>query len=150
MVKDDVNFVNANILAKERGIRVSEATMAEAGHYINLITVKAVTEVATSQVSGTIFGKNDPRIVKINNFGLELIPEGFLALIYNQDKPGAIGSIGSTLGKHGVNISRMQVGQDDEGVNNIIFLRTDTLIPEDVLAELRALPLVNTVTPLNF
>jgi len=150
MVKDDVNFVNANVLAKERGIRVSETTMAEAEHYINLITVKSITAVSTTSVSGTIFGKDDPRIVKINNFGLELIPEGFLALIYNQDKPGAIGSIGTTLGKHRVNISRMQVGQDEEGVNNIIFLRTDTRIPENVLAELRALPLVNTVTPLNF
>ncbi len=150
MVKDDVNFVNANVIAKDRGIRVTEATMAEAGHYINLITVKAVTAAATSTVSGTVFGKNDPRIVKIDNFGLELIPEGFLALIYNQDKPGAIGSIGTTLGRNGINISGMQVGQDEAGVHNIIFLRTDTRIPEGVLEELRNLPLVNSVTPLAF
>jgi D-3-phosphoglycerate dehydrogenase len=100
-------------------------------------------------VAGTIFGKRDPRIVQINNFGLELIPEGHLALIYNQDKPGAIGSIGTTLGKHDINISRMQVGQDQDGENNIIFLRTDTPITDDALNDLRALPMVNTVTPLE-
>ena len=66
------------------------------------------------------------------------------------DKPGAIGSIGTTLGKHNINISRMQVGQDQDGENNIIFLRTDTQIPDEVLEILRALPMVRTVTPLNF
>jgi D-3-phosphoglycerate dehydrogenase len=104
----------------------------------------------TTSVAGTIYGKRDPRIVKINNFGLELIPEGHLALIYNMDKPGAIGSIGTTLGKHDINISRMQVGQDQDGENNIIFLRTDTPIIEEALIELRALPMVKTVTPLEF
>ena len=104
----------------------------------------------TTTVAGTIYGKRDPRIVQIDSFGLELVPEGHLALIYNEDKPGAIGSIGTTLGRHDINISRMQVGQDQDGENNIIFLRTDTLIPEDVLAELRALPQVRTVTPLEF
>ena len=127
-----------------------ESTSADSDHFINLITVRVITTDMTTTVSGTIFGKRDPRIVKINNFGLELIPEGFMALIYNMDKPGAIGSIGTTLGKHDINISRMQVGQDEDGENNIIFLRTDTLIPDEVLEILRALPMVKTVTPLAF
>jgi len=93
VVKDDVNFVNANIIAKERGIKVTEATSMDAEHFINLITVRVNTTEMTSTVSGTIYGKSEPRIVKINNFGLELIPEGHLALIFNLDKPGAIGSI---------------------------------------------------------
>lgn len=149
MVQDAVNFVNSPLIAKEMGIKVTESNSAESDHFINLITLKVVTTEMTNTVSGTIFGKRDPRIVHINNFGLELIPEGHLALIYNQDKPGAIGSIGVTLGKHRINISRMQVGQDQDGENNIIFLRTDTSIPDPVLEELRALPLVNTVTPLE-
>ena len=149
MVQDAVNFVNSPLIAKEMGIKVTETTSAESDHFINLITLKVITTVMTNTVSGTIFGKRDPRIVQINNFGLELIPEGHLALIYNQDKPGAIGSIGTTLGKHRINISRMQVGQDQDGENNIIFLRTDTSIPDNVLEELRALPLINTVTPLE-
>ena len=150
VVKDDVNFVNANIIAKERGVKVTEMTTSESEDYINLITVRVITTKMTNIVSGTIFGKNDPRVVKINNFRLELIPEGHLALIHNFDRPGAIGSIASTLGKHNINISRMQVGQEEEGERNIVFLGTDTSMPEDVLEELRALPLVKMVIPLEF
>lgn len=150
MVRDSVNYVNAQIIAREMGIKVTETTGGESDHFINLLTVRVITTDMTTTISGTIFGKSDPRIVKINNFGLELIPEGYLALIYNQDKPGAIGSIGTTLGKHQINISRMQVGQDQDGENNIIFLRTDTPITDEALIALRQLPLVNTVTPLEF
>lgn len=149
VVKDDVNFVNANIIAKERGIKVTEATSIDAEHFINLITVRVKTTEMTSTVSGTIYGKSEPRIVKINNFGLEVIPEGHLALIFNLNKSGAIGSIGTTLGKNDINISRMQVGQDEDGVNNIIFLKTDTPIPNNVLKELRDLSMVITVTLLE-
>ncbi|PQP35251.1 phosphoglycerate dehydrogenase [Desulfobacteraceae bacterium SEEP-SAG9] len=150
VVKDDVNFVNAQILAKERGIKVTETASSDSGHYINLITVRIITTEMTNTVSGTIFGKNDPRIVKINNFGLELIPRGHLALIHNLDKPGAIGSIGASLGNHNINIGRMQVGQEEDGERNIIFLSTDTPIPDAVRDELHALPLVKTVTLLEF
>jgi len=150
MVQDSVNFVNSPVIAREMGIKVVESASEESDHFINLITVQVVTTDMTNTVAGTIYGKRDPRIVKINSFGLELIPEGHLALIYNMDKPGAIGSIGTTLGRFDINISRMQVGQDEDGVNNIIFLRTDTPIPDVVLDELRALPMVNTVTPLEF
>jgi D-3-phosphoglycerate dehydrogenase len=73
-----------------------------------------------------------------------------MAIINNLDKPGAIGSIGMTLGKHDINIARMQVGQEEEGNHNIIFLNTDSKIPDAVLQELRALPLVKNVTPLEF
>ena len=150
MVRDSVNYVNARVIGREMGIKVTETTGTESDHFINLVTVRVITTDMTTTISGTIFGKREPRIVKINNFGLELIPEGYLALIYNQDKPGAIGSIGTTLGKHHINISRMQVGQDEDGENNIIFLRTDTPITEAALSELRGLPMVNTVTPLEF
>lgn len=150
MVQDSVNFINSPIIAREMGIKVVESASEESDHFINLITVQVVTTDMTNTVAGTIYGRCEPRIVQINSFGLELIPEGHLALIYNLDKPGAIGSIGTTLGKHDINISRMQVGQDQDGENNIIFLRTDTPIPDAVLAELRALPMVNTVTPLEF
>ncbi len=149
VVKDDVNWINAGVLAKERGITVTESTSPEADHFVNLITATVFSD-ETATVSGTIYGKSDPRIVKINHFGLELIPEGHLALIYNSDKPGAIGSIGTTLGKHGVNIARMSVGQDEDGENNIIFMKTDTSIPEKVIEELCGLPMVKTVTPLEF
>ncbi|MDD2389297.1 MAG: phosphoglycerate dehydrogenase [Desulfobacterales bacterium] len=148
-VKDDVNFVNAHVLAKERGINITETTTAEPEDYVNLITIKVITPEMVSSVSGTIFGKNDPRVIKINNFRIEISPHGHLALIHNIDAPGAIGSIGSTLGEHGINIARMHVGQETEGNRNIIFLRTDSPIPEDVIERLRELKLVKSVIALE-
>ncbi|MGA8180606.1 MAG: phosphoglycerate dehydrogenase [Desulfobacterales bacterium] len=150
VVKDDVNFVNAQVLAKERGIKVTEATSDDSGEYINRITVRVETTETTNTVTGTIFGKNELRIVKINNFRLELIPNGHISLIYNVDKPGAIGSFATLLGKHNINIDQMQVGQEEAGQMNIIFLKTNVSIPQKVIEEMHRLELVRTVTPLEF
>ena len=150
VVKDDVNFVNAQVLAKERGIKVTETSSDESYEYINLITVKVITTEMTNTVSGTIFGKNEIRIVKINNFRLELIPTGHISLILNLDKPGAIGSFATLLGKNNVNIDQMQVGQEETGQMNIIFIKTNMPIPEDVIEQLLELPLIESVTPLEF
>lgn len=149
IVKDDVNFVNAPVIAKDRGIRVKETVSSDADHFVNLITVKVQTTAAQSSAAGTIFGKQDPRVVKINNFELELIPEGHQILINNLDQPGAIGSIGSLLGEKNINIAQMMVGQDEDGENNIIILKTDTQAPDEVIAALLDLPLINTVIPLE-
>jgi D-3-phosphoglycerate dehydrogenase len=93
MINEGVNFVNAGVIAKDRDIKVTETSGSDAEEYINMIMVKAVTTEMSTIVGGTIFGKSDPRVVIINNFRLEMIPEGHSALIYNQDKPGAIGSV---------------------------------------------------------
>jgi len=75
-----------------------------------------------------------------------VIPEGHLALIHNIDKPGSIGSMGVTLGEHNINISRMMVGREEDGQRNIIFLRTDTPVPADVVKQIEALDLVISMT----
>jgi D-3-phosphoglycerate dehydrogenase len=147
VVKDAVNFVNAAVLAKERGIKVTEASVAASEEYVNLITVRAVTDAGRSKVAGTIFGQKDPRVVNINNFRLEMHPLGRFVLIHNHDRPGAIGSIGTLLGDNKINISRMRVGQEEGGDKTMIFLRTDQLIPDDVMEKMRQLPLLITVTP---
>jgi D-3-phosphoglycerate dehydrogenase len=81
-------------------------------------------------------------VVNINNFRLELEPIDRFILIHNHDKPGAIGSIGTLLGDHGINISRMRVGQEEGSDRTMIFLRTDTPIPEGVIQKMRDLPLI--------
>jgi len=150
IVSDDVNFVNAQVLAEDRGIKVTEATQAMVEDYSNLITVRVVTSSGESIVSGTVFGKNDARIVVINKFRLEIIPEGHLALIYNVDTPGSIGEIGTTLGQFGININRMHVGQEEDGERNIIFLQLDTPLTDEAVEELGHLKTVKRVTPLEF
>ncbi|MDD9304967.1 MAG: phosphoglycerate dehydrogenase [Desulfobacter sp.] len=141
-----VNSVNAISLANEMGIKITESTSQEAGNFLNLIRMTVTTEEQTNIVEGTIFGKDDARIVRINKFRLEVIPEGHLAIIHNVDKPGSIGSIGVKLGEHNINISRMMVGREEDGQRNIIFLRTDTPVPPEVVKEIIDLNLVVNMT----
>ncbi len=141
-VQHEVNSVNAISFANEMGIKISESTSQEAGNFLNLIRITVVTDQETNVLEGTIFGKDDARIVRINKFRLEVIPEGYLSLIHNVDKPGSIGSMGVTLGKHNINIARMMVGREDDGDRNIIFLRTDTPVPPPVVKEIESLDLV--------
>lgn len=150
MVRDLVNFVNARVMASERGIKVTEATISGHEEYATLISVNIITTEGENLVAGTVFGKQDLRIVRINTFRLEMIPLGYMALIYNLDVPGSIGEIGMTMGKHNINIARMQVGQEEGGQRNIIFLCTDQPMSDVVVDELLTLKTVKTVTPLEF
>jgi D-3-phosphoglycerate dehydrogenase len=149
MVKYAVNFVNAPVVAKEMGIKVTESTTSETEDYTHLISLRVSTDKGENLVAGTIIGRSDLKVVKINDFRLELVPEGHILLIFNQDQPGAIGGIGTTLGRHNINIGRMHVGQDKDGYHNVIFLQTDTSVPDDVLEELRTADMVSSVTPLE-
>ncbi|MBF0235594.1 MAG: phosphoglycerate dehydrogenase [Desulfamplus sp.] len=144
----EVNSVNAMIMAKDMGMKISEINSQESDHYINLIRMTVVYENKTNLIAGTIFGKDDARIIRINKFRLEVIPEGYLSLIHNKDVPGAIGSIGTCLGNHNINIGRMMVGREDDGDRNIIFIRTDTPVSEEVSEELRNLDKVHSI--INF
>ncbi len=144
-MKDEVNFVNAIALAKERNIAISETTRQETEDFTNLIIVQLKTNEDKNMVAGTIFGKRDARLVRINDFRLEAEMEGNLLLIYNIDTPGTIGAIGTCLGKHNINISMMDVGQVLEKGQNIILLRTDTPVPDNVIKELLELKNVEVV-----
>jgi D-3-phosphoglycerate dehydrogenase len=149
VLKDMVNFINAPVIAKERGIKVVESRNAEAEDYTNLITIEVTTGQGVNTISGTIFGKRESRIVRINDFRLEVYPEGHLLLVHNEDKPGAIGSIGTLLGQHKINIARMHVGQERDGRRNVIFIDTDSPAPPETVEELRRLPVVKSVIPLE-
>ncbi|MCG6911143.1 MAG: phosphoglycerate dehydrogenase [Deltaproteobacteria bacterium] len=144
-LKDVVNYVNAGVIAQDRGIKVSETTIADSDEYMNLITLRAVTTETECRIAGTIFGKKRPQIVRIDDFELSMEPEGYFAYIRNYNKPGAFGSITSVLGRNKINIDRMNVGVCEEASTNIIFLSTDTPIPDDILDEIEALPLVESI-----
>lgn len=145
-VQYSVNSVNALGVARDMGIKLTESSSKEAGNFLNLIRITVTTDDETNILEGTIFGKDDARIVRINKFRLEVIPEGHLGLIHNKDKPGSIGSIGMKLGEHNINISRMMVGREEDGKRNIIFLRTDTPVPPEVVQEIIDLDLVVNMT----
>jgi len=146
---EDVNAVNAPYIAKEDGIKVSESSSDEAMEYNHMLTIEVITNEMSSVVSGTVFGRNYPRVVKINDFRLEMKPEGYLTLIHNLNIPGEIGSIGTLLGDNSINISKMTVGQEEAGERNIVFLRTDSALSDEILDALRNLPMSKSVTYLE-
>lgn len=147
---DMVNFVNVPVVVKERNIKVTASSRDEAEDFTNLISVHVKTAEDANLVAGTMFGKKDPRLVRINDFRLEAAMEGNSLLIYNIDTPGTIGAIGTCLGRHLVNISMMDVGQVLERGENIIFLRTDMPVPQHVIQELLSLDNVNVVQAIKF
>ncbi len=139
ILKDDVNFVNAPYVAADRGIKVVESKTKTSENFASLIMIKVKSLEGENIVSGTIFGKTLPRILRINDFYLEAIPEGHILLIHNEDRPGVIGRIATILGSHDINISRMHVGDEKEKKQNIIFLTTDTVVSDEILDQVRGL-----------
>ena len=142
ILKDAVNFVNAPMIAKERGIRVTESKTADSDDFTNLLSIKVKTSEDENVLAGTVFGKKEPRLVRLNTFRLEALPDGPMLFVQNLDVPGVIGALGVTLGKQGVNISRMTVGREEgngKHTRNIILLNTDTLISKEQLEKVKKL-----------
>ena len=137
ILKDDVNYVNAPYIAADRGIKVVESKSTTSEDFASLLKLTVKSLEAENIVSGTIFGKEMPRILRINNFYLEAIPEGHNLFIHNKDIPGVIGQITTTLGKYEVNINRMQVGQEKGEKQNVILLTTSSIVNDQILEELR-------------
>jgi len=138
ILKDDVNFVNAPYIASERGIEVVESKSTRSDDFANLVKVMTRSLEGQNIVSGTIFGKNLPRILRINNFYLEAIPEGHILLIRNENTPGVIGRITSALARRQINIGRMQVGEEKEKKQNVILITTGSIVSDDILEEIRS------------
>lgn len=140
-LQETVNHVNAPIVAKERGIAVSETKSTTLADFSDLISVVAKTDKGSFAVAGTLLGKKkDPRIVKIQDNFVDAIPKGFLVILFNKDVPGVIGNVGSTLGKGNINIAGMTVGRNTAGGEAITVVNVDSVVPKNVLDELKKLP----------
>jgi D-3-phosphoglycerate dehydrogenase len=139
-VGETVNFVNAQVMAKERGIRITESTSAKAEDFASLIAITARSKMEQNYIAGTLFGRKELRIVKLNDFFIEAIPEGYILLVNNYDKPGVIGNIGAALGNRNINIATMQFGRDRMGGNAISLLHLDTPLPPGMLGDILRLP----------
>lgn len=139
ILKDAVNYVNAPIIAKERGIQVIESKTEKASDFTNVLSVTVKTSEGENVLVGTVFGKSEPRLVRFNSFRLEALPSGPMLLVYNKNVPGVIGSLGVTLGEGGVNISNMTVGREEETRQNVILLNTDSLVSKELLEKVKGL-----------
>jgi D-3-phosphoglycerate dehydrogenase/(S)-sulfolactate dehydrogenase len=135
-----VNEVNAPAMARERGIAVAEERAAGSQDYVSLLSVAVRGEGGEAVVSGTVFGKKDARIVRVNQFRLEAVPEGHIILCVNDDSPGVVGNIGTTLGAGGVNIARISLARADDRSAAVSLINVDSEPPAEVLDRLRRLP----------
>jgi D-3-phosphoglycerate dehydrogenase len=149
ILMENVNYINAPVIAKERGIKIVESKSSEMKDYTNMITLTVKTSKETSNTAGALFGKHDPRIVRINEFSVEIVPEGNILAVSNDDQPGVIGNLGTTLGKNKVNIARLHLSRDAEAKRALVVLNTDSAATKDVLEKLRKLPHVISIKPIK-
>ena len=140
-MESEVNIVNAEILLRERGIELVEERSSDVGEFSSLITAEVVSEEQTAIAAGTLFGKNMPRLVRKDDCRLESCLHGVLMLITLRDVPGVIGKIGSTFGKHEINIAQMSVGRstDEPGGEQIAVLSLDGRPSAEALADVLAM-----------
>ncbi len=136
-IGDKVNYVNAPYVAKERGIEVKLEGKESCGIYKNQIKLTLLTQNGTFSVSGTVFNENTPKIVNINNFALDIEPKGKMILFRNDDTPGVIGFIGTTLAKHNINIADFRLGR--YGKEALALIVVDSAISQNILDELASL-----------
>jgi len=140
-----VNEVAAPAIAKERGIAVREVRSAEPHDWASLITVTVRGAGGESQVAGTVYGKREARIVRVNAFRVEAVPEGNVLLCENDDAPGVVGNLGTTLGSAGVNIARISLSRLEDRSRAFAFLNIDSTPSQELQDRIRALPHVRTV-----
>jgi len=145
-----VNFVNASVMAEDRGLKYNEVKSSNKEDYSNLIEVTLSDNGQEMSAAGFIFEGREPRIIRIGRFSMEAIPVGNVLVLLNDDRPGVIGNLGSTLGAHGLNIASMQIGRDKPGGEALSFLQVDSEPGEKVLEELTKLPHIKSVTKVKF
>ncbi|HZK18246.1 MAG TPA: phosphoglycerate dehydrogenase, partial [Clostridia bacterium] len=136
ILQEKVNFVNAALMAKSRGIQVDQVITGKIDGYSNLISVKVTAEDYERSVAGTLFNGDDLRIVEIDGYRVDAIPEGHMLVIPHYDRPKIIGKVGTLIGSHDINIAGMQVGRKKIGGKAIMLLAVDAQIPEDTLKEI--------------
>ena len=133
ILEDVINFVNAPVVAKERGIEVKEVKSSDAGDFTSLIRIKVEAGQQSYILAGTLFHRKEPRIVEINQFQVEVVSEGHMVLIDNVDQPGVIGRVGRIFGDHAVNIARMQCSRGERGGQALLILGLDAPPPTQVV-----------------
>ena len=140
ILSEHVTDVNAMLIAKSRGLRVTETSTTEAADYASLLTGELRTDRGVSSVAGTVFFTREPRFVQIDGYPLEALPTGYMLVFANLDVPGVIGRIGTLCGRHGINIAGMQLGRERRGGRAVSILNLDDPLPDAVLEEIRAMP----------
>ena len=133
VVHEPVSYVNAPVIARERGISVTETKSTVSSDYVNLVTLRASTEAGEVSVGGTLVGERDgERIVRVYDFDIDLAPASHMTFFLYEDRPGVIGRVGTILGEAGVNVGAAVVARRGQGGDALMTLTTDGPVPPEV------------------
>lgn len=144
-----VNYVNAPFLAKNKGIKIISAKRSDSEDYTSLITVKLTGGKCSKEISGTLFRNNDARIVMIDGYHVDAIPQGHMLVAPHVDKPRIIGRVGMILGDYDINIASMQVGRKETGGRAVMVLGVDAPINDESLRLIGEIDGILDVTPVS-
>ena len=145
ILKETVNFVNGISLLKERGIKLFESKSGQEGEFVNLIQLEIKTDKETKSILGTLSANKQPRIVKIDDYYLDLYPVGEMIFIRNLDKPGLIGNLGTLMGNSGINIAAMALGRNKPGDKAISVWSVDNQVSPEIQDKIKQLENILTV-----
>ncbi|MDD5272722.1 MAG: phosphoglycerate dehydrogenase [Methylovulum sp.] len=148
-VSTAVNRVNAENLAKRQGIALVESTSQDSRDYVSLIKITGFCKDQTISLSGALLGGRQPRLVCINQFDIEVVPEGTLLITRHDDRPGVISAISAVLGNAQINICRMQVSNADDRLEAMAVISVTESVNATILQQLSDLAPVHTVTQIR-
>jgi len=134
--QENVNDVNAPILAKERGIKITESMTEHFGSYTNSILIQIDSGKKSHSIRGTLLSDHTPRFVEIDNYRVDISAEGTLLVFFNPDVPGILGKVSTVLGNAGVNIAGLANGRNEPGKEAVTIINIDNEVPENALKEI--------------
>lgn len=149
ILEETINYVNAPTIAEDRGIEIKESKISHAGNFSTLLVLRVEAGGKVNSISGTLFNKVEPRIVEIDEVALEVVLEGSMLFLTNNDKPGVIGGIGKFLGENNVNISRMQLGRERTGGKAISVVGIDIPIAQEMFRQIKDIPNILSVKQIS-
>ncbi len=138
----ELNYVSAPFLARERGIAVTETRSRETSDYINTLTLTVRTANGIHEAAGAVFGSQAIRIIRIDGYRIEVPAEGHFLMLHNRDVPGVVGAVGTMLGQAGINIAGLELGRDRAGGMALSLMQVDGQVPAAMLETLKTLPAI--------
>lgn len=144
-----LNYVNAPFIARERGIRVTEMRSRETTDFANTMAVTVRTGAGEHEVVGAVLSNRAMRLIRIDGYRVESVPEGYFLMLHNRDVPGVVGAVGSILGQAGINIAGLELGRDRVGGMALSLVEVDVPVPAAVLERLKTIPAITSATLLK-
>lgn len=145
-----VNYVNALLLAKDRGYEITQSTTEKAEDYSSLVRVTVETDKGKHSIAGTVTGKKDLRITELDGKDTDFIPEGSMIWLDHEDKPGMVGRLGTILADNSINIAGLYVGRQAPGGSAVAMVNVDNEVPEKVLNDLKGIPHIKNLKFVKF